>query len=185
MGETLTTAPERHEAPSAPEQHRELPEHSGETAQELEQSQDRLETIRQSVEQANSTSEQAQLPGDETSNAPPPRYVNKELKNMALKRSLKQIQRELPAPQRVLSRLVHQPVLKALSEASAKTVTRPSGLLGGGLCAFVGSLVYLYLTKHVGMTYNYFLFSLLFVGGFVVGLILELVWRLVRPRHDN
>jgi len=104
-----------------------------------------------------------------------PAQLNRELKQIALRRELKQIQRQLPAPQRALSRLIHQPVVRAVSEGAGKTVSRPSGLLGGGLVALLGTSGYLYLAKHIGFQYNYNIFLLLFVGGFGLGLVLEFV----------
>jgi hypothetical protein len=56
---------------------------------------------------------------------------------------------------------------------------RPSGLLGGGLLAFVGSLAYLVATKIYHFRYNYTMSLLLFVGGFCLGLILELAVHLL------
>jgi hypothetical protein len=85
----------------------------------------------------------------------------------------------------VLSRVVHQPVVRAVSEAAGKTVSRPSGMLGGGLVAFIGSLGYLYLTKHIGFEYNFTVFLVLFAGGFVLGVVLELVvWLLLKNRRQ-
>jgi len=77
-------------------------------------------------------------------------------------------------------------VVRITSEAASKTISRPSGLLGGGLMAFAGSLVYLYLAKHIGFRYNYLLFTLLFVGGFAVGLCLEvIIWLVSRQRKAD
>jgi len=112
--------------------------------------------------------------------------VTPELKAATKRRQLQQVQRRLPAPERALSRVIHQPVIRAVSETAAATVSRPSGLLGGGLVALLGSSIYLYLTKHIGMSYNYFIFVLLFVGGFGFGLILELlVWSFTRSRRPE
>lgn len=120
-----------------------------------------------------------------TAEASRPSLVNSELKSITLRRELQQIRRKLPAGDRALSKVIHQPVVRVVSEAASASISRPSGLLGGGLMAFVGSLGYLYLTKHVGMTYNYFVFTVLFVLGFAIGLGLEfLVWGLTsRHRH--
>ena len=108
----------------------------------------------------------------------------RESRKVVGQRQLAQVQRKLPARDRQLSKLVHQPVVRMISESAAGTVTRPSGLLGGGLVAFIGSTGYLYLTKHVGLTYNYFVFILLFVAGFGLGLALELiVWSLTASRR--
>ena len=99
-------------------------------------------------------------------------------------RELSRVQRQLPSGDRTLSHFIHQPVVRAVSEAAAGTISRPSGLLGGGIVAFIGSAAYVYFTRHVGVPYNYVVFSLLFVGGFVFGLVLELlVWTLTASRR--
>jgi len=43
-------------------------------------------------------------------------------------------------------------------------------LLGGGILALLGTSSYLYLAKHIGFTYNYSVFLILFFGGFILGL---------------
>lgn len=117
-----------------------------------------------------------------------PAHVNQELKTLTLRRELQQIRRRLPAPQRALSHVIHQPVVRVISETTSKTVSRPSGLLGGGLVAFLGTSGYLYLAKQNGFRYNYVIFIVLFGGGFILGLILELLVHLAtasrRKAHD-
>src|SRR5260221_186870 len=68
-----------------------------------------------------------------------PLYVNHELKTIALQRTLARVRRHLSSPDRLLSKVVHQPAVQAVSEAGAKTVARPSGLLLGSFTALVGS----------------------------------------------
>lgn len=110
--------------------------------------------------------------------------VNRELREITLRRELKHIRRKLPAPQRALSKVIHQPAVRVTSEFAGKTVSRPSGLLGGGVVALTGTTLYLYLANHIGFTYNYGVFLLLFVVGFAIGLVVELVVNLVfRSRH--
>lgn len=117
-----------------------------------------------------------------------PKTIDSELKKITLQRELKQVRRQLPVRQRVLSRAVHLPLIRSASEAAAQSISRPSGLFGGGLVAFFGSLGYLYLTKHDNIHYNYFVFLALFIGGFAIGLLLEfivyLMTRPVRRHHD-
>jgi len=150
------------------------------TAQPEIQPADQLEAIRQNIEAASkNTHVETDALKSETPASPKPTYVNKELKAVALRRSLQHVQHNLPAPQRLLSKVVHQPAIRRASAATGQTIARPSGLLGGGLCAFLGSLLYLYLAKHVGFTYNYLLFIFFFGGGFVIGLLLELAARLL------
>jgi hypothetical protein len=112
-----------------------------------------------------------------------PLYVNHELKSIALQRTLVRVRRHLSGPNRLLSKVIHQPAVQAVSEAGAKTIARPSGLLLGSFTALLGSSFVLYLAKHYGFRYNYLLVFVLFVGGFVVGLALEFVIWLLRRRR--
>lgn len=125
--------------------------------------------------------EQAQKAAEPAS----PTHITRELKQATLQRELTHIRRQLSSPNRALSKLIHQPAVRNISEAAGKTVSRPSGLLGGGILAFVGSSAYLYLAKHQGFNYNYVVFFGLFTSGFVVGLILELiVWTATSSRRQ-
>jgi hypothetical protein len=114
-----------------------------------------------------------------------PLHVNSELKNITLKRELNAIRRRENAPERTLSRIIHQPVIRAVSEPLGKTVSRPSGLLGGGLVACIGTGAYLVLARHAGMRYQYSVFLLLFAGGFVLGLLLELLVYAATSGHRH
>jgi hypothetical protein len=107
-----------------------------------------------------------------------PTHINRELKAITLRRELSMIRRKLNKPEQALSRVIHQPVVRVASEAAAKTIRRPSGMLGGGLVALLGTSSYLYLAKHMGFEYNYLVFLVLFAGGFLLGLVLELVVHL-------
>ena len=106
--------------------------------------------------------------------------VNRELKNMMRIRTLKRIQKELPASQRTLSKIIHTKPVEVLSTAGEKTIARPAGLLGGGLLALIGSIVTLYTAKHYGFRYNLLLFFMLFVLGYLVATLLELIIRIIQ-----
>lgn len=152
----------------------------------------KAEQARTVVEQAAESSrvEQARIERLEQSEAAPepthPGLISRELKSVTLQRELQSIRRRLPVPERVLSRVIHQPAVRIVSEAAGKTVSRPSGLLGGGVIALLGTTGYLYMARHMGFRYNYFVFLVLFGGGFIVGLILELIiWTVTRSRHTT
>lgn len=112
---------------------------------------------------------------ESTTAAPTPTAISRDLKNITLKREMNSIQRQENLPQRTLSKVIHQPVIRAVSEAASNSVSRPSGILGGGIVAFIGTSAYLYLAKHLGFEYNFVVFLVLFAGGFIVGLVLELL----------
>ncbi|MBC7707821.1 hypothetical protein H7Y63_01200 [Polaromonas sp.] len=107
--------------------------------------------------------------------APPNAFLRKQ----SLKQELQSIQRKESAPKRALSKVVHQPAVRVASDVAAKTVSRPSGMLGGGIVALFGSCVYLYLAYHIGFIYQPAVFLLLLVVGFAIGVGLELVIRLL------
>jgi len=101
--------------------------------------------------------------------------INEELQKITLRRELKNIRRKLSGPDKALSSVIHQPAIRVASEAGAKTIARPSGLLGGGVTAFIGTSAYLVLANQMGFSYNYFVFIALFIIGFAVGLTFEIL----------
>ena len=109
--------------------------------------------------------------------APPP---NTFLQKQSLQRELKSIQRKESAPARALSKVIHQPVISKTSEIAGNTISRPSGLLGGGILAFIGTSVYLYLAYYIGFTYQPTVFLVLLVAGFAAGIAVEYALRLIK-----
>lgn len=111
--------------------------------------------------------------------------IQQQTKKSAYKKVLKQAQRHLSKPERTASRIIHQPVIESVSEVGSKTVARPSGLLAGGFCALLGSGLLFYMAKHYGYRYNFFVFLVFLGGGFVLGLVIELIWRAMRPAPSS
>jgi hypothetical protein len=111
--------------------------------------------------------------------------VHKELKTDAYQRSLKRIRSRLSAPERAFSRMVHQPAVEAVSNALARTVARPSGVLGAGIFALVGSSLLLYIARTYGFTYNYFAFFALLAAGYLLGLFIELIGIMLRRKKKS
>ncbi len=107
------------------------------------------------------------------------------LKSKAYEHTLRRVRQKLPKPARVFSRFAHNKAVEAASNAGAQTVGRPSGILGGSLCAFLGSVVVLYYSRHYGFRYNYALFFVLFIGGFLVGVVAELLIWLIYSRKQR
>lgn len=117
----------------------------------------------------------------------PDEYVGMQhsLKSNAYARSLKTVQQKLPKTVRTFSRITHSQVVDTVSNASAQTVARPSGILGGSICAFLGTLVVLYYSKHYGFRYNYLILFALFIAGYFVGGTIELLVWLLHGRRQN
>jgi hypothetical protein len=151
------------------------------------ENQKRLEYIRKRIEKESKDSEQVE-PREKPDKSHSPTnqpFVNKELKEMAYRRTLNRVRQQMSIPDRLVSRVIHNPAVNALSEATSKTVGRPSGLLGGGFLSLAGTLAYYYVTKHYGYNYNYLIFLLLMAGGFIIGWLIEALWYLFSSRRKT
>jgi hypothetical protein len=154
-----------------------------------EQEQERLAEARQTIQETAPETTQnplEQLKATDETNEPTQTSrssIGQDLREVALTRELNNIRRKETAPQRTLSHVIHQPIVAKLSSIAAQSVSRPSGLLGGAIVALIGTSTYYYLAAHIGMRYNYSVFLALFVGGFIVGLIAEVMVRLVIRRR--
>jgi len=112
--------------------------------------------------------------------------VQQTLKTDAYQHTLRAVQRKLPKTARAFSKIAHNSVVESVSELGAKTMARPSGILGGSLFAFIGSTVLLYYSRHYGFTYNYALFFILFILGFLAGVAAELaIWTLYSRKKQR
>jgi len=105
-------------------------------------------------------------------------YTGREVRAHTYKHNMQRVRRHLSAPDKVLSKMIHNPIVDKVSEVSGKTVARPSGMLGGGLCAFLATSILVSYTRHNGVTYNYGVFIVFFVGGYLVGMTIELLLSL-------
>jgi hypothetical protein len=112
--------------------------------------------------------------------------VSSELRAETLRRNLKKVRRELSWPNKAFSKVIHQPVIDAVSKAGAHTIARPNGVLTGAIVALVGSSYVFYTAKHYGFEYNYWIVFILFGGGYILGLFIDLlIFVLKRPRRSG
>ncbi len=172
-----------HEASNeALKQHLEALKRQAEADSEAHTDEEMLKSIKSEVEQSAVSKDAYNKTESSADNAPAATYISKELKAMGGRRVLTTARLHLKAPARAFSKVIHQPVVEKVSEVAGPTVARPSGILGGGIAALLGSSFLLYVTKHYGYRYNYFVFIMLFVGGFAVGMLVELLIRALFAR---
>ena len=168
-----------------------------ETAQEK-----RLEELRVAAEKANENQKEsvdqleasaedtakpaAEIQVEQTDSAPRDGLTvlgtQKELKQQSYERKLQQVRSRLSKPEKTFSKVIHQSAVNTLSETSGKTLFRASGILGGAMAALAGSIVLLYMAKHYGFRYNYLAFFVLFVGGWLLGILIELATKPLRHK---
>lgn len=85
----------------------------------------------------------------------------------------------LKAPERTLSKFIHQPTVEKVSEVAGKTVARPSGVMGATVAAFIGLLSIYGVAKYVGFALSGSEMPLLLIAGFAVGLFIEWAYKSV------
>jgi hypothetical protein len=142
-----------------------------------------LEALQAHVDQQAISGKEYEAHGNEQNSASQPFGLHRELKSDAYKRSIQKARTQLSAPDRVISRIIHQPAVESVSNVAAATVARPSGMLMGSVFALLGSALLLFMARRYGFTYNYLVMFICFISGFTFGLLVELFWRLVRkPR---
>jgi hypothetical protein len=109
---------------------------------------------------------------------------SRELKKVALSNTLSLIRSNLSKPEKTFSKLIHKSSINTISEFAGKTLIRPSGILVGGLFTLIGSAYYLYATKQTGYKYNFLVAILLFAGGFIFGVIIEILVNIARSHSS-
>lgn len=108
--------------------------------------------------------------------------ASKEFKANAYSQSLRRAQKQMSPIPRQFSKFIHKRGVEAVSNVGAATVARPSGLLFGGLFSVVSSLAILYICRHYGYEYNFFVGLAAFAGGFILGILIEGIYRLLKPK---
>ena len=151
--------------------------------QKLENLQEPLETIesaRETIEKQAISSGDIIIEKDTEHPDHTIHYVTKHIKNERYKTSLSHIRQNLQPTQKIFSKVIHQPTIETISEVGAKTIARPSGLLGGGLVALFFSLALIILARRIGFVVPNSIFAITFVIGFCLGILVEIILSSLR-----
>ncbi len=174
--------------PSSPErtpEHRQAGEHQIDRVerpainveQEHRKQEHQAETARKSAEKlAISGKEHEPKHGEKQRQTPPPRHIKKQNYRLTMNR----VEARLSAPERVFSKIVRNDAVEAVSNVAGKTIARPSGLLGGGLVAFLGMTITLYFARQLGFSLSGSEFIALTAGGWLLGVLIEVVYKQLR-----
>lgn len=111
-----------------------------------------------------------------------PHHIGTHLKTHAAKQTITKAQKQLNAPERAFSKVIHNPGIETVSNIAGSTVARPSGLLSGGVFSVIGSLAFIFISRYYGYEYNFLIGVTCFIGGFFFGLVVELVFKLLRGK---
>lgn len=150
---------------------------------------DDLDQLRSTIDQQAPTSEDIAKPHlhDQDNQHRSHHYITKKIKATQYKQTIKEVQANLTPTQKRFSTIIHQPAIERVSEVGAKTIARPTGIVSGALFALIGSLIIMYIARHIGFEIPTTIFGLLFIVGFVFGIIAEFVLHLFKrsKSHDQ
>lgn len=186
MSEHASHPAEKHERKTSTESHVEAPrQHEQEKHHETTEREKRPDKheLEQRVHKEAKSRHETPIGGHEQENQTQSFGVHKDFKMQAYNQVLRKVRSHLKPAERAFSKVIHQPVVEAVSELSSKTIARPSAILGGGITAFIGSGVILYMGKHYGFEYNFFVYILLLLVGFGAGIVLEFFINGVRSKN--
>lgn len=139
-----------------------------------------LEAIQEKIRKEALSKKEIENITKEVNKTEPNLRANTQLKGLAFKQKMREVQRKETPAQRSFSKFIHNPTVEVISNATENTVGRPSGLLFGGLFSVIAGLGVLYICNHYGYEYNFTIGLAFFVGGFFAGLIIEGLWRLFK-----
>lgn len=106
--------------------------------------------------------------------------LDKKLKIAAYKKLLGRAQKQMSPFQKSISRVLHQQQIEALSEFTAKTVGNCWGILGAGIFASAGSLLYALAAAYYSISYNSTFILIFLIFGYLSGVTMKLLSKTTR-----
>lgn len=186
MSEHQSHSAEKHERKVSSESAVEAPRHheheKHHEKQEHEKHPDKHE-LEQRVHKEAKSIEETTLPKSEQESQASVGHLGRDIKEQAYTQVLQKVRSRLKPTERTFSKVIHQPIIEAVSEISSKTLARPSAILGGGITALIGSGAILYMSKHYGFEYNFFVYIMFLIVGFGAGITLEMLISGVRSKN--
>jgi hypothetical protein len=105
--------------------------------------------------------------------------ISKKLRNESYKRTIKQVQSELPVASRTFSKLIHNKVLEKTSDVVGGTIARPNAMLAGAVVAFILTLATYTTAKTIGYTLSGFETIAAFIIGWIIGIVFDYLHVLI------
>lgn len=142
---------------------------------------DKLESIRETLEsEAKSKAEHTGTAHVDKEPEHTTYWNSHEYRLLAYKQTLGKVRLRLNKREKLVSSVIHQPTVEKIADVSSRTIARPSGVLGGSICAFAVSLIVYVLAKRNGYEMTYTVFGVALLGGFALGLVGEFIIKMTR-----
>jgi len=99
--------------------------------------------------------------------------IGKKHREESYKKTLKQVQQELPFGSRLFSQFTHNAAIEKTSEIIGKTIARPNAILSGAFFSFIATLLIYVISKNIGYTISGSETIAAFAIGWLVGLLFD------------
>lgn len=139
------------------------------------ESPERIKTIHEEVEKQSKPKESIKISEAEDAPRHSEIFINRELKDISFSRTMARTRKHLSYPNKLFSKFIHNQGVDRASHVIGNTVTRPTSTLVAGITACIASIGLLYTVKKYGYEYNYLFIIMVFVGGYLLGLGIELL----------
>jgi hypothetical protein len=189
MSEKHALSNEKHEHVSSAHEHIARHEHAREVREKALRAEhehaNNLANIREKLEKEAVNSQEVRTKKLELHKDSEPEEANtywhsREYRELAFKQFMGRVRGHLSTSEKLASRVLHQPVVERASEVGSKTVARTSGVLLGSIFSFIISLAVYILSKRYAYDMTYSIFIASFLGGFLLGIIVEFLYKAVR-----
>ncbi len=99
--------------------------------------------------------------------------ISKKERKESYKKTMKQVQKELPTSSRAFSKIIHIAPIEKTSEIISSTIARPNAILSGSIVAFILTLFTYVTAKNIGYRLSGFETIIAFVIGWVIGILYD------------
>lgn len=99
--------------------------------------------------------------------------ISKKDKEASFKKTIKEVQKELPPISRTFSKVVHNRAVEKASDVVGSTIARPNAMLAGAVSAFVVTLVVYVIAKTFGYPLSGFESIGAFIAGWIIGVLFD------------
>lgn len=97
-------------------------------------------------------------------------------------KTMERVQKDMRAPQRLFSKIIHSPMIEKTSDVIGSTIARPDAILSGSVSAFIFTAVVYFTARYFGFSLSGSETILAFIAGWLVGLLYDLVKGIFRRR---
>lgn len=101
----------------------------------------------------------------------------------AFKQTMESVQREMSAPARTFSKVIHNKTIEKASDITGSTIARPNAILSGAICAFLLVLALYLHARYFGYALQGSETIIAFAIGWIIGIAFDFVRTIVRGKR--